>query len=102
MSNACATLRSLAAYIDDFAGKNVIGVDLALKYQPAAVPQGVIYELLSAPRFPRGARTLFEQLTLLDNLDGYCEREALLRARILVKGTRTERGGLDRAELSQP
>ena len=77
---------SLVAYLDGASGKDVRAVDLALEHEQAVLPPVVLCELLSAPRLPRRARTLFEQLPLLDILDGYWERAGLLRARVLAKG----------------
>jgi len=77
---------SVVAYLDGSKGTDVLAVDLALEQHQAVLPPVVLCELLSAPRLPRRARTLFEQLPLLDILDGYWERAGLLRARILAKG----------------
>ena len=76
---------SLVAYLDGSSGKDVLAVDLALEQHQGVLPPVVLCELLSAPRLPRRARTLFEQLPLLEILDGYWERAGLLRARVLAK-----------------
>ncbi len=77
---------SVVAYLDGSKGKDVLAVDLALEQHQAVLPPVVLCELLSAPRLPRRVRGLFEQLPLLDILDGYWERAGLLRARVLAKG----------------
>ena len=77
---------SVVAYLDGSSGKDVLAVDLALEQHQAVLPPVVLCELLSAPRLPKRPRTLFEQLPLLDLLEGYWERAGLLRARILAKG----------------
>ena len=76
---------SVVAYLNGSTGKDVLAVDLALEQQQAVLPPVVLCELLSAPGLPTRARTLFEQLPLLDILDGYWQRAGLLRARILAK-----------------
>ena len=63
-------------------------VDVALEQQQAVLPPVVLYELLSAPRLPKRTRTLFQQLPLLDLVEGYWVRAGLLRARILSRGHR--------------
>jgi hypothetical protein len=75
---------SLVAYLDGSSGQDVLAVDVAFEQGQAVLPPVVLCELLSAPRLPRRARALFEQLPLLDILDGYWERAGLLRARILA------------------
>jgi predicted nucleic acid-binding protein len=77
---------SVVAYLDGSIGADVVAVDLALEQHQAVLPPVVLCELLSAPRLPRRPRTLFEQLPLLDILDGYWTRAGLLRAHILGKG----------------
>ena len=76
---------SVVAYLNGATGKDVLAVDLALEQQQAVLPPVVLCELLSAPGLPRRARTLLEQLPLLDILDGYWQRAGFLRARILAK-----------------
>ncbi|HIE94524.1 MAG TPA: PIN domain-containing protein [Acidobacteria bacterium] len=76
---------SVVAYLDGSTGTDVLAVDLALEQHQAVLPPVVLCELLSAPRLPNDARALFEQLPLLDVLDGYWERAGLLRARLLGK-----------------
>ena len=94
---------SVVAYLDGSTGKDVLAVDLALEHQQAVLPPVVLCELLSAPRLASGARTLFEQLPLLDILNGYWARAGLLRARILAKGHRARiADALNRTELSRP
>ena len=78
--------RSVVAYLDGSSGGDVTAVDLALEQQQAVLPPVVLCELLSAPRLSRRPRTLFEQLPLLDIVDGYWQRAGLLRARVLAKG----------------
>ncbi len=76
---------SMVAFLNGSTGKDVLAVDLALEQHQAVLPPVVLCELLSAPGLPTRARALFEQLPLLDILDGYWQRAGLLRARILAK-----------------
>ena len=77
---------SVVAYLDGSSGADVTAVDLALELQQAVLPPVVLCELLSAPRLPRRPRTLFEQLPLLDIVEGYWQRAGRLRAKVLSKG----------------
>ena len=76
---------SVVAYFNGSTGHDVLTVDLALEQHQAVLPPVVLCELLSAPGLPTRARTLLEQLPLLDIRDGYWQRAGLLRARILAK-----------------
>ena len=76
---------SMVAYLDGSRGDDVQAVDLALEAQQIVLPPVVLCELLSAARVPRSARTFFEQLPLLDVLDGYWARAGRTRARVLAK-----------------
>ena len=89
----------MVAYLAGSQGKDVLAVDLALEQHQAVLPPVVLCELLSAPRLPRRARTLFEQLPLLDILDDYWERAGLLRARVFAKGHKAR---IADARIAQP
>jgi predicted nucleic acid-binding protein len=79
---------SWSAYLGGERGADVEKVEEALQRGDAVLPPVVLCELLSAPSLPASTATLLLTLPLLELGQGYWERSARLRARVLARGLR--------------
>ncbi|OGL18010.1 MAG: hypothetical protein A3F92_10725 [Candidatus Rokubacteria bacterium RIFCSPLOWO2_12_FULL_71_22] len=79
---------SFVAYLAGDGGPDVDAAALALEHRQAILPPVVLSELLSDPRVAPTVKRLFEQLPLLEIVDGYWARAGLLRSRVLAHGRR--------------
>ena len=79
---------TLIAYLDGEGGGDVEALDGALAHDQARLPPVVVTEVLSAPDAPVRLGRLILSLPMLAAGDGYWERAARLRRRILARGLR--------------
>lgn len=79
---------SWIAYLSGSDGPDVTAVDEALAQRQACLPPVVLAELLSDPKLPASVASLLRGLPLLDVSEGFWERTALLRARLLARRRR--------------
>lgn len=77
---------SLVAYLSGDSGGDTDAVQIALEQHQACLPPAVLAELLSDPKLPAFAATLFRALPLLTLSDGYWERVGSLRAAVIARG----------------
>ena len=77
---------SLVAYLGGERGPDTEAVDTALQHGAAVLPPIVLAELLSAPNLPQEVRDTLVELPLLEPLDGYWVRAALLRRHLRARG----------------
>ncbi len=86
----CLDTSSMIAYLQGADGKDVILIDHALLDQIAVFSPATISELFSAPNLSPTLRETLLTIPLLPIQDGFWERAGLLRAKILVKGSKAK------------
>ena len=79
---------TLIAYLAGESGRDVEALDQGLANNRLRLPPVVVAEILSAPRAPRRLERLIVALPVLDITEGYWERAARSRRRVLVRGLR--------------
>ena len=79
---------SLIAFLGGATGADVKAVDESLERGDAVLPPVVLTELLSDPKLPPRVATWLRALPRLEVLDGYWERAAALRAKVLSQRAR--------------
>ena len=79
---------SLIAYLRGEEGIDVDTVDEVFRLQQAVLPPVVLTEILSDPGLDRRVAKLIRGLPLLEIQEGYWERAATVRAKILSRGLR--------------
>lgn len=80
------------AFLAGSAGDDVGLLDRALGDQQVALPPAVLTEMLSAPDLPGEVAELLASLPLLDVREGFWERAAALRRRVLARGRKARLG----------
>jgi len=79
---------SLIAYLRGEEGSDVESVDDVFRMQQAVLPPVVLAEILSDPKLDRAVAGLIRGIPLLEIHEGYWERAATVRAKILSHGLR--------------
>ena len=79
---------SLIAYLRGEEGSDVESVDDVFRMQQAVLPPVVLAEILSDPKLDRAVAGLIRGIPLLEIHEGYWERAATVRAKILSQGLR--------------
>jgi predicted nucleic acid-binding protein len=79
---------SLIAYLRGVEGPDVESVDKAFRLKQAVLPPVVLTEMLSDPGLDSEVAGLIRELPVLETGDGFWERAALTRSRILSKKLR--------------
>ena len=79
---------SLIAYLRGEEGSDVESVDDVFRLQQAVLPPVVLTEILSDPKLDRAVAGLIRGIPLLEIHEGYWERAATVRAKILSQGLR--------------
>lgn len=80
------------AFLAGSPGEDVARLDKALAEQQVVLPPAVLTELLSAPDLPEETAELLAGLPLLEVHEGYWERAAGLRRRVLGGGRKARLG----------
>jgi predicted nucleic acid-binding protein len=79
---------SLIAYLEGDEGVDVEAIDRTLERGDAVLPPVVLTELLSDPKLPPRIGGWLRALPRLEVLEGYWERAASLRAKVLARRAR--------------
>ena len=79
---------TLIAYIQTDAGEDVALLDAALLAGQAVLPPVVLAEVLSDPHLPPGHAALIQEIKLLELMDGYWQRVAQLRVKLISRKLR--------------
>lgn len=82
----CIDTSSMIAFLEGGSGRDIDWVDHALSEQIGAFSPVTLTELLSDPKLPSSVRKLILDIPLLSLLDGFWERAASLRAKVLARG----------------
>ncbi len=79
---------TLVAYLEGGSGEDVEALDQALALEQAALPPVVLTEILSLPRLDRRVSSLVGDLPGLEVTEGFWERSALTRRKLLSRRLR--------------
>lgn len=79
---------SVIAYLEGASGKDVDAVDESFERGDAVLPPVVLTELLSDPKLAARVAGWLRAVPRLEIVDGYWERAAALRAKVLGRGRR--------------
>lgn len=80
------------AFFQGDAGMDVQFLDKALSERQVLMPPPVLTELLSNPKLPRSIVVHLSEIPLIQIQDGYWQRAAALRAKVLAKGRKARLG----------